>query len=393
MSMKNFVKKTIPPQFYHLAAQAYQLKSVPHYWFPYAFMNGKAFHPTVLTFEATFRCNLNCVMCPQAIDRQQDESKLFHNVSSREELTIKEIQTVLEQAAALGVEQFAITGGEPLIRPDAIDMLRFAKSLGLTTLLLTNGTLIKEQTVEKIMEADIGSISFSLDGPKETHEAIRKIKGSFDKLMQAIHLIQEAKARKNVLTPKLYLHQTISSLNVSTLTETMTLAEELGVDISFGYLFYTTKEMEEQTNQLFEMGLSKDENQEVEASLKQLDYRQLQEQVEQVMARAKQSKVRVNFLPPLQGSEVFRRFFEDEKYAYATKCFYPWYALRLNPYGDIYPCSMGVTMGNVREQNLDAIWNGEKYVRFRRALKKQKLFPKCAKCCVLNTKLWSHLPA
>ena len=124
MSLKSLVKKTIPPQFYHLAAQAYHLKSVPHYWFPYVFMNGKAFHPTILTFEATFRCNLNCVMCPQAIDRQQDESKLFHNVSSREELTTKEMQTVLVQAAALGVEVLAYSCR---VAPDEMEIARPVK--------------------------------------------------------------------------------------------------------------------------------------------------------------------------------------------------------------------------------------------------------------------------
>jgi len=87
----------------------------------------------------------------------------------------------------------------------------------------------------------------------------------------------------------------------------------------------------------------------------------------------------------------FLHDFMDE-YAFVEKCFYPWKTFRISPYGDVYSCSIDVAFGNVRDQSVIDIWNNEAYQTFRRALKKRRLFPKCAKCCALNNEFWKYLP-
>lgn len=102
-------------------------------------------------------------------------------------------------------------------------------------------------------------------------------------------------------------------------------------------------------------------------------------------------KLNVTFSPNLRKSEIYRRFMDDS-YSYVDKCFYPWYEIRINPYGVVYPCSMNVDMGDLRKKPLSKIWNNQKYIGFRKALKENKLFPKCKKCCKLNNKIWDYLP-
>ncbi|MBI5555359.1 MAG: SPASM domain-containing protein [Elusimicrobia bacterium] len=86
-------------------------------------------------------------------------------------------------------------------------------------------------------------------------------------------------------------------------------------------------------------------------------------------------------------------YFYNPDYAYSSKCFIPWYSGRVSPYGDVYPCSIDVKIGNIRQTPFSVLWNSPRYKDFRNTLKRQGLFPKCAKCCNLNTKLWNYLPS
>ena len=67
---------------------------------------------------------------------------------------------------------------------------------------------------------------------------------------------------------------------------------------------------------------------------------------------------------------------------------YPWYATTMNPYGDIYPCSLQTIMGNVLEEPLKIICNSERDMAFPRMLRKQGLFAQCARCCALSQHDW-----
>lgn len=392
MSIKTFVKNYTPLRFYGSIKSIYRLIGVPHYWIPYAFMKGKAFHPKQMTLELTFRCNLNCVMCPQAIDRQKEDSKLISNVKAKPELSTDECLLLVDEAVTLGVRKFTITGGEPLLRADALDILGYAKTKGLNCTLLSNGVLITGEIAKRIVELEIDQVTFSLDGPEDIHQTIRKSHGAFERLINAIHLIQIEKEKAGSIFPNLSLTCTISALNADRLSETFQLAKELNINIHYGYLFYTTQEMTLKTNEVFQIGASKDEDQDVEGELKEVNVENLKREMQFIKQEAKKDGIRVSFQPDLKEQDVERRFYDDS-FSYSSKCFYPWYAVRINPYGDVYPCSMGIRMGNITDNKLGKIWNNDVYMKFRKALIKQKLFPKCAKCCVLNNKLWSYLPA
>ena len=169
------------------------------------------------------------------------------------------------------------------------------------------------------------------------------------------------------------------------------VARKANANLRFGYLFYTTEEMIQQTEAILPVGQVKGEDQDVADELKAIDPDRLYEQVCQVKRRADELGVVARVLPDLNHEQLQRQY-KDDSFSYVNKCFLPWYALRVNPYGVVYPCSMNVEMGNIRNEHLSAIWNGPKYVAFRKRLKQERLFPKCAKCCALTNKMWDYLP-
>jgi radical SAM protein with 4Fe4S-binding SPASM domain len=60
----------------------------------------------------------------------------------------------------------------------------------------------------------------------------------------------------------------------------------------------------------------------------------------------------------------------------------------VSPYGEVFPCvplsMVNAVMGNIKDNSLQSIWNGSKYIDFRRKLKNSKLLPICSKCCTVN---------
>jgi MoaA/NifB/PqqE/SkfB family radical SAM enzyme len=272
-----------------------------------------------------------------------------------------------------------------------VEVIYFAKEKGLRCSVLTNGTLIKDEMPMRIVNTRLDVLQFSLDGPKDVHNKIRCSEEAFDRTTLAARLIAEEKKKQGVASPALSFCCTISAANMGSLVPLVDIAKEVGASINYGYLFYTTKEMIDQTNSVIQMGSAKGEDQDVDDALKDVNANSLREEVDHVRSYARETGVDVRFQPDLKGSQILRRF-HDDQFVYVNKCFYPWYALRINPYGEVYPCSINIEMGNLREMGLAEIWNGEKYIWFRKKLKGEKLFPKCVKCCKLDNKLWRYLP-
>lgn len=135
-----------------------------------------------LQWHITHRCNLRCSHC------YQDDYSAF---SSR-----KSLEAVLNQYSRL-LEEYGfkgylnITGGEPLAHPDLFWLLEEAGNRGITTAVLTNGTLIGRREAAELKRLDVDYVQVSLDGLRETHDKIRG-EGSFD---LAIRGIRELKAQ------------------------------------------------------------------------------------------------------------------------------------------------------------------------------------------------------
>ena len=108
--------------------------------------------PVVGTFDITSRCNLKCIHC------------YINGTCSGNELTYQEICDILDQIADEGCLWLVITGGEPLMRPDFMDIYRYAKNKGIFVTLFTNGTLITPEIADFLAEFPPFAIEISLYG-------------------------------------------------------------------------------------------------------------------------------------------------------------------------------------------------------------------------------------
>ncbi len=129
----------------------------------------------------TNRCNLNCAHCCADASGMEGE----------DELSTGEWFEIIDILIELGVERIAITGGEPLVRKDFWEILDYLyRNFHGDLALSTNGLLINETNVNKIMEC-FASINISLDGYDE--ESCSKIRGRgvFTKVIKKVKLLKE----------------------------------------------------------------------------------------------------------------------------------------------------------------------------------------------------------
>ncbi|MEW6547064.1 MAG: radical SAM protein [Bacillota bacterium] len=175
-------------------------------------MRGDEMGPSVIAWEATRACNLVCRHCRAEAVPGCDPA----------ELTTEEARRLLEDVASFCRPTFIITGGEPLLRADVLDLARYGTALGLRVVMSTNGTTLTPETIKTIREAGIVAISVSIDGPDAvSHDAFRGVPGAFDAAMAGMRLAREVGLPFQVNT-------TVTRHNVAELPRLLGLAREVG---------------------------------------------------------------------------------------------------------------------------------------------------------------------
>jgi MoaA/NifB/PqqE/SkfB family radical SAM enzyme len=106
--------------------------------------------PHKLTVAVTASCNLRCIGCRYGRDFM---------IGSQ--LSLRMIQTLLDDAKALGIEVVRLYGGEPLLHKQLGEMIRYALALGLKTYVTTNGTLL-EHRIDELYAAGLRDLTLGL---------------------------------------------------------------------------------------------------------------------------------------------------------------------------------------------------------------------------------------
>jgi len=136
--------------------------------------------PFLVIWEATRACALACVHC---------RADAIHRRDPRE-LTTEEACRLIDQVRAFGAKPplFVLTGGDPMLRPDLTDLIRYAVGTGLTVALTPSGTAAATPArLAALKEAGLSRVAVSLDGPDpETHDAFRGVRGSYAWTMRII---------------------------------------------------------------------------------------------------------------------------------------------------------------------------------------------------------------
>ncbi|TXH86881.1 MAG: heme d1 biosynthesis radical SAM protein NirJ [Rhodoferax sp.] len=176
----------------------------------------------VVIWNLIRRCNLTCLHCYSI-----STDKEFAGELSREE-----VSTVMKDLKAYGVPVLILSGGEPLLRPDILDIANEARDMGFYVGLSTNGTLIDAPLAKKIAAVGFNYVGISLDGIGKTHDLFRRKEGAFDLSLAAVRHLQ-------ALDVKVGLRYTMTQDNAHDLPNLITLCEQENVDkFYFSHLNY-----------------------------------------------------------------------------------------------------------------------------------------------------------
>jgi radical SAM protein with 4Fe4S-binding SPASM domain len=101
-------------------------------------------------------------------------------------LNTKEAKTFIRDLADFGVPVLLFSGGEPLLRKDLFELADFARSLGIRTVLSTNGTLITRDEAQKIRDVGFAEAGISLDGIGTQNDRFRGKDGAYEAALEGI---------------------------------------------------------------------------------------------------------------------------------------------------------------------------------------------------------------
>ena len=133
-----------------------------------------------LFWECTLTCNAKCKHCGSSAENKKYDGEL-----STEEIknAFKQIANDMDSSKIL----INVTGGEPLVRKDLFEVMKYAsKELGFHLGMTTNGMLLTDENILKLKKANMETISISIDGLRETHDRFRQVYGSYDVIINNI---------------------------------------------------------------------------------------------------------------------------------------------------------------------------------------------------------------
>lgn len=145
-------------------------------------------HLKRLQYEVNLVCNLECAHCYCSSSPRASQG-----------MPTEFVLDVVRQAAELGVVHFDVTGGEPLVRRDIMEILRAISERGMIPGLYTNGTLVTAEKAEQIFAAGVRWAQVSLDARTPAlHDELRGKPGAFDRAVNGIRALKAAGVRVRV---------------------------------------------------------------------------------------------------------------------------------------------------------------------------------------------------
>ncbi|MCD6079824.1 MAG: radical SAM protein [Candidatus Omnitrophica bacterium] len=178
-------------------------------------------------WEITYKCNFDCLHC--YLPRE------YRN-SIKKELSLKEIETVMDKLVKLGVLWIVFSGGEPFMREDFLLILEKAQKKGFLVGISTNGSLITDRVIEKFKKYFPLIIDIPIYGATpETHDKFTQIPGSWEKVVENI-----LKLKQLGNYPVVLLKSIINIYNNNEIEKMKILAKKLNVPFRYNAYIYAS---------------------------------------------------------------------------------------------------------------------------------------------------------
>ena len=283
--------------------------------------------PLALLAEVTYRCPLQCPYCSNPLELGK----------YRDELDTETWVRVFNEAADLGVVQLHLSGGEPLVRRDILDLVRAAAAAGLYSNMSTGATVVDGRRLEQLREAGLDHFQVSLlDTLPASNDRLAGVP-SYERKREAV---REAKRLEFPVTLNVVLHRQ----NLDRIAEVIALARAWRVDrLELAHTQYT--------------GWAFRNRAALMPTRAQLD-----------RAHAEVERVRAEGTGGVDIQHVLPDYYFER---YPKACLQGWgmVSMSVAPDGAVLPCQTareipGLEFPNVRDQGLADIW--ERAPVFRR---------------------------
>src|SRR3989449_6408379 len=179
-----------------------------------------------VSWNLTQRCNLECAHCYMSA---------FAGADTRGELSTDECRRVMDEIALVNPNVFLIlTGGEPLLRKDIWGIAAYASEKRFTTVLGTNGVLLRAREATLMRTHGVLGASISLDSTHHApHDAFRRLPGAWEAAVRATRVLSDAGLDFS-------LHMSVTDWNVGEVPAMIDLAKALGATVlNFFFLVRT----------------------------------------------------------------------------------------------------------------------------------------------------------
>ncbi len=285
----------------------------------------------IVSWNVTNACNMYCDHCYREAGCKVEE-----------ELSTQEAKTLLEQIAKARFKIMIFSGGEPLMRPDIVELVAYATKLGLRPVFGTNGTLITLEMAKKLKAAGAMGMGISLDSlDKAKHNEFRKFPGAWEGAVRGMENCRKAGL-------PFQIHTTVMDWNNAELESITDFAVEKGA-VAHHFFF------------LVPTGRAKS----IEAE--SLRAEQYEDTLTRIMK--KQQQVDIELKPTC--APQFMRIADQMgiKTRFRRGCLAGTAYCIISPRGKVQPCAyLNMELGDVRETPFDEIWQNNEVLKTLRTL-------------------------
>jgi MoaA/NifB/PqqE/SkfB family radical SAM enzyme len=315
--------------------------------------------PCHVQLEATTHCNLACYMCVRN-----------ETVTHPQHLSFEDFARLFEQ---IRPARMTLSGaGEPLLNPDLMRMIDGARRGGTRVMIPTNGTLLgRPGLAEGLVETGVNTLKVSIDAATaQTYAAIRR-QDCFDRIIEGIRRVDTLKQQRAARFPEIRFDVVILKENYAEIPDILRLARRLNVRTVFFRALQAT-------------GIGGPRQEEIG---KDVDFEQLRRAVEMGRAEAARLGVRTNLRDIARAFGAWWSLYVQHDAALSGQvCLLPWLQCFVSVTGELSPCcatysNQGISVGNVFEQEFEAVWNGPALQALRRRFRRrQDPLPICRDC-------------
>jgi radical SAM protein with 4Fe4S-binding SPASM domain len=315
--------------------------------------------PYVVSWNLTYRCNLACEHC--YLDAGGKPKVLDDAFADRRELDTAQCFEVIDQIAMFAPECMVIlTGGEPLLRRDILEIIRYASGKELWVVVGTNGVKITRNLAEILLKEGARGLSLSLDAlSPERHDTFRRVRGAWNNTVEGARILGDVGLPFIVQT-------TVGRHNVDELRAIADFTwDKLRAKVWNLYFLVPTGRGE------FVSDMSPREYDGVLADLYDIQ----QAYAGKMLANAKCAPHYIKTVFEKDPDSPFLKAFAGG----AGGCPAGTHYLGIRPNGDVTPCPyLPVFAGNLRTTGLMELWNDSEL--FRRIRRRPELGERCGAC-------------